>query len=280
MYTTHRIYRKLFAVVLSTLIALVIASCVTGALQSVHDTYQSEFQASLTRGNDGSNKKEALDPSNTNQFPVTLTAIASFRSKYPNNTNAIKHVSVLEAMIYLQSGQYGLARLAAKNAKEMPGSLSTFKEGLIRDELFLQAMTVEGNKGLIDAWELIDATETPGLENAVLFTEIGDNLSNLARSNKAPAHDEGKTYIAAVAVICYQWAMEGKKLAVTGNAAQREALNEAIEKEYGEFMMAALAPHLTDTEKQASDAELKELARWSARHRYVRLYHFGQDLAQ
>ncbi len=51
-----------------------------------------------------------------------------------------------------------------------------------------------------------------------------------------------------------------------------------IGKKYGQKMMDALDPHLTDAEKQASDTELKELARWSARYRYVRLYHIGKKL--
>lgn len=279
MYT-HRVNPRSFAVILLMLVALVTASCASGALRSVHDTYLNEFQASLTRENDGSEAAKALDPSNRNQFPETLTAISSFRSEYPNSTNAIKHVSVLEAMVYLQSGQYGLARLAAKNAKGMPGDLSTYKDGLIRDQLFLLALTDERGRGLIDVWEMIESTRGfPSLEKANTFEDLGDNLSDLAKRSKAPAHDEGKTYIAAVAVLCYQWAMEGKKLAVVGTPAEKQRHIKEIETKYGNLMKDALEPHLTDVEKNATDAELQELARWSARYRYVRLYHVGKKLA-
>lgn len=279
MYAIQRNNQRLYTVLLLMLTVLVTVSCVSGALRSVHDTYLSEFQASLTRQNDGLAADKALDPSSNNQFPVTLTAISSFRSEYPSSTNAIKHVSVLEAMVYLQSGQYGLARLAAKNAQAMPGDLSTYKDGLIRDQLFLSALTDPNGQGLIDAWELIASTGNPGLEKAPLFEKIGDNLATLAKNSKAPANDEGKTYIAAVAAICYQWAMAGKTIAVKGTPAQKEELKKKIGQEYGQKMMDALGPHLTDAEKQADDAELKELARWSARYRYVRLYHIGKKLA-
>ena len=278
MYTIQRNHQRLYTIVLLVLTALVTVSCVSGALRSVHDTYLSEFQASLTRENDGLTAEKALDPSNKNQFPVTLTAISSFRSEYPSSTNAIKHVSVLEAMVYLQSGQYGLARLAAKNAQAMPGNLSTYKDGLIRDQLFLSALTDPNGQGLIDAWELIESTGNPSLEKAPLFEKMGDNLSRLAQNSKAPANDEGKTYVAAVAAICYQWAMAGKIIAVKGTPGQKEELKKVIGLEYGQKMMDALDPHLTDAEKQASDAELRELARWSARYRYVRLYHIGKKL--
>jgi hypothetical protein len=202
---------------------------------------------------------------------VTLTAISSFRSEYPNRTNAIKHVSVLEAMVYLQSGQYGLARLAAKNAREMPGDLSTHKDGLIRDQLFLLALTDEGGLGLIDAWELIESTTAPSFEKTPRFKRLGDNLSSLA--------EESKAYVAAVAVLCYQWAMVGEKSAVTGRPEEKQRRLKEIEKKYGELMIEALGPHLTNAEKNASDDELKKLARWSARYRYVRLYHIGKKLA-
>lgn len=244
------------------LLALAVGGCASSSLQEIHDTYQSEFRSQLS----SASSKLSISNFNKVKFPETMRSITNFRQKYPSLDTANKHTTVLEALIYLQSGQYGQAKLAASTAERMPGSLTTYGGGLSRDELLLRAMNTE--PGLIGGWKMLAGKQKSTPENLELAAQQLQDISSSTASSVVNG-DDGRLYIAAVSSMLW------RKLALTkilGNAN-----GKAIKKEYGAKMTTVLDPHLTTQEKGASATDVKALSSWALRYRYVRLYQIGRS---
>ncbi|QNN23322.1 hypothetical protein HED60_13900 [Planctomycetales bacterium ZRK34] len=274
------------AIVLLTMVALAMAGCVSSSLQAIHDNYRSEFQSQLGRVSAITKAEQGAASLKAEQFPVTLAAIAKFRQDYPNQDDANKHITVLEAMIYLQTQRYGHARLAASVAGGMQGaSLNTYGGGLTRDELFLQALLV--NPGMIDAWEILLPGDTLQDGDEELYRQTADSLAKIAMADadNVPAGDGGRAYIAATAALMrmkemdYRIVLEKSKLKKPNP--DKDAINKEVirlKQEYGKKIEELMKPHLTPIELGAADNDAQELSEWAIRYRYVRIYKIGQHL--
>jgi hypothetical protein len=246
-------------------LALFVSGCAHTKLVRVHDVYRAEFQ-------------QQLEPSATPTpaeftFPNTLAAIQTFRDEHPTRHDALKHLAVLEAMVQLQSGNYGLAKATAAQADAMPGSLIDRNRKLKRDALFLEALRLE--PGLIEAFQMIHG-DLPKDEERL--EQCGRGLAGLARNHQGIKEDDGAIYIAAVAANCFLHAIKQAALLTTGTKEERERLRREAELKHGAAAMEAMAPHLTESEMNADHAELKRLATESSRYRYVRLYHLAMHM--
>jgi len=244
-----------------------LTSCAYRGLVHVHDVYRAEFQAQLQKPNDAGPTPKPSE----SKFPETLNAIQAFRESHPQEQNALKHLAVLEAMVYLQSGNYGTARAAAKRADALPGSITTSKHNLLRDALFLEAM--KQKPGLIEAFEMIYGG-SPKVEEQL--EQCGNNLSAVARQYGAVEGDSGAIHVASVAADCYLFALRQAVSRAVGTPEARERSIKDAKRKYGQAAMHALEPHLTAVEKTASPAERDSLAEWSPRYKYVRFYHIAQ----
>ncbi len=271
---------KRFLNFVSLFTILVIASttfggCYSRTLQGVHDTYRSEFQANLDKASTFKTSAEGAAALQVDQFPVTLSAISSFRQKYPKVENANKHLTVLEAMIYLQTGRYGQARLARKTASEMgSASLTTFGGGLTRDELLFQAM--QKTPGLIEGWEFLDnsgAGTEPG-EGDVL--SAADNIAELSRNSSVAEGDDGRIYLASTASLLYLRQMDDE--AIIAKFYGRDP--NPIYRKYGKIIVETLEPHLQPHEIASSEDAAADLSKWALRYRYVRIYQIGKDYSK
>lgn len=272
---SHRT-RSVIIVPLLIIVVISLTGCVSGALRSVHDTYRSEFQAQLEQSSSFTTAEDGAVALQAERFPVTLSAIATFRQQYPNNNDAIKHLTVLEAMIYLQTQRYGHASLAAKTADELPGSLTTFGGGLTRDELLLRAMRPSSGPGLIEAWEMLAPAGGSTLITNAGLESSAQHLKSVAASDQVPEGDEGRLYIAAVyALVRMKQLSRDIIFAESNNQADQVP---AIKRKYGQLIVAALDPHLLPHEKLADAADVTELSDWSIRYRYVRIYQIGLAL--
>lgn len=277
------------AVIISFLLLVIItAGCASSGLKEVHQIYETEYSRQLAGTIEISGKKPPKLVSSETQFPETLNAIVGFRAKNPTKKNAVKHVAVLEAMIYLQSGQYGMARLAAVQANKLEGSLTTVDGAPLRDELFLKALILD--PGLVDAWEIIRNLD-PGDETLELATlqrihdgtleQTARGLSELANSAKVAKEDDGALYIAATAAICYLYVREYKVARITGvDVNTIKARKAELSKEYGKKIRVTMEGHLTEVEKMANEKELEELSKFWGRYQFVRLYHIGKAYEQ
>jgi hypothetical protein len=246
-------------------LVLVLVSCAQRNLLRVHNVYQAEFQQHLAASATPAPAEAA--------FPRTLEAIEHFRTRHPNREDALKHLAVLEAMIQLQAGNYGLAQAVAAHAEALPGSLIDRNQKLRRDALFLDALRLD--PGLIEAFQMIHG-DLPKEEERL--EQCGDALAVLARTHHGVDGDDGAVYIASVAANCYLHALEQAVLLTTGTSENRARLIRQAEMKYGTAAMQALAPHLSEREMNASHADLKRLAAESHRYRYVRFYHIAKQV--
>jgi hypothetical protein len=243
------------------LVAAILGGCASSSLQEIHDTYQSEFQGQLSAVS-----SDPRSDFNAQKFPATLSSINSFRQKHASLDEANKHLTVLEALVYLQSGRYGQARLAASTANGMPGSLTLYGGGLSRDELLLKSMNEE--PGLIDGWKMLASPAGASIDDFDLAAQQLQDISS-SDDSRAANGDDGRIYLAAVSAMLWRKAAMMKILAGADHDVTKNA--------YGAKMTAALDPHLRPHEKDASAADANELAGWALRYRYVRLYLIGKD---
>jgi len=258
--------QSLRAFLLCLLVVVALTGCVSDSLRMVHDTYQSEFQAQLSEAPVFATAGEGAGAMKAEQFPVTLSAIASFRQEHPTSTNAAKHVTVLEALIYLQTQRYGHARLAARTAREMPGSLTTFGGGLTRDELLLEAMIAE--PGLIEAWEILAPPDNHPKPTTEDIADTAGQLESIASREEVPAGDDGLIYLAAVASLLRMKEMD--RVVNLANSKDEHDKVPEIKNKYGRKIKATIEPHLLAHEKHGSDEDVAELSKWAVRYRYVR----------
>jgi hypothetical protein len=185
----------------------------TTALSTLHDTYRREFiQAELPEAKSVSLEAKEPQGLQAGSFQETLAAIADYRRKYPDATKELSHLTVLEGMIYLQSRQFGLARLAAKDVEAAGKNLSA-SESAPRDSLFAAVFA-----SLVDGWEVIarHETGTPNIndkpkEYGEILAQAADRMQQKLCEVKNAGRlrvvegDQGASYIATTAAIFYFW---------------------------------------------------------------------------
>ena len=196
------------------LIALALAGCVrlaprTTALNTIHQSYRTEFQQflPLTIPAPGKIMSEPIAPaSDQPAFAQTLREIREYRLKYGEDSRESAHLKVLEGMIYLQSGQIGMARLLQDDLQEAGRNLNSGTGAFTRDQLLAANFS-----SLVDGWEQIllavkldEGFKVEKLEAAA--DRIAKALTSLDASKLAqPDVDEGAIYIATTAAIFYVW---------------------------------------------------------------------------
>lgn len=195
----------------------------TAALNEVHQVYRDEFiesQIPVPRIEQGSLAPQALAPGT---FDRTVAAIGDFRRRYADAAQENNHLTVLEGMIYLQSRQIGLARLAREEVEKAGQSLTT-GESAPRDALFAATF-----RHLIEGWDLIareeiDRKDTQkrdedkfvvgnrGSEDVVALTTAANGIRRELCTRREAGQlervggDQGATYLAATAAVFLVWA--------------------------------------------------------------------------
>lgn len=203
-----------FAVVAMHLLGCATVFPQTDDLKMIHTTYRQEF-ISAALPDAKSISPDTQKPAGLRQgsFAQTLAAIADYRRQYPDATQELSHLAVLEGMIYLQSRQFGLARLAVNNVTEAGRKLST-SSSAPRDSLFAEVF-----QDLVDGWEVIarHETGTPNINDNA--RENGDKLAAAADAItgklcavkkagrlRSVEGDQGASYVATTGAIFYFWA--------------------------------------------------------------------------
>lgn len=177
----------------------------TAALEKIHESYRTEFvqlmQLMVPKPGDKSGSSTAT--ANQALFAETLREIRDYRIKYDQESQEAYHLTILEGMIYLQSRQFGLARLIRDDVKTAGTKLKSGTGDSVRDKLL-----ADNFQDLLDGWQEILKIGTPqALNTHTLVTatrNIERNLSSketLARIK--PETDDGAIYIATTAAIFY-----------------------------------------------------------------------------
>ncbi|NBO64507.1 MAG: hypothetical protein EBU88_06640 [Acidobacteria bacterium] len=217
------------------------------ALRQIHHTYRGEFDqylqltvpAPLADGtvSVGSRGAESSAPA---PFASTLREIRAYRIRYGENNRESAHLTVLEGMIYLQTGQLGMARLLLPDLRRASESLGQGTGAAVRDRLLAQNFD-----SLLAGWTAIREPETRDSARrlAEAAGSIGIRLGSPDRPGLErgfePEVDEGAIYLATSGAIFYAWV--GKILSLQS----REDRPCWCAKG-----MALIAPHLSETERR------------------------------
>ncbi len=246
-------------------------------LRNIHNTYRNEFDQYLRLGIPAAadSREEtikrinsaSIDLTRQAAFSETLREIRYYRVMHGESTREAAHLTVLEGMIYLQTGQFSLASLLVPEIKKAEALLSENSGSMARDRLF--AATFEA---LINGWGAISRSErrisnllsrsaaTPiatvplYLQLANASTTIGKELETL-RSNKKviyqPEVDDGAIYLATTAAIFYLHVGEVMLFKYPDESMKQQRQEEiACWCEKGRLLMA---PFLSDSEKRIAE---------------------------
>lgn len=179
----------------------------TDALKHVHDTYRQEFIKLIVPSTIGY-KNDTVDAS----FAGTLAEIRAFKSMYGEDTIEAQHLDVLEAMIYLQSNQFGMASLMKQRVNDAAGKLQPRTGEYTRDQLFASSF-----EHLLSGWEVIDKVKKAKPEEDVkpYARKIRTSAEGIKKvlvpdpnkfdPKKYSDADDGAIYLATTAAIFYTW---------------------------------------------------------------------------
>lgn len=256
---------------LATLVIILLCGCAvlaprTAALKSVHQTYRDDFAHWMVPS--PADKPAPLSFSNQPPFSATLQAIRNFRARYGEDSAEAAHLTVLEGMVYLQSGRVGMAKLIAAEVAKAGQHLQSATGKNVRDALF-----AENFADLLTGWEEIndesdndDATFTEWQKLRDAANAIEQRLQQKIQDKKlADADaDQGGIYLATTAGIFYVWAYAYEKIENPQSAAvDKQTWFTNAREIIGSF--------LSSTEKEAAaDPSLNQAA--TGRLRYLLWY--------
>jgi len=190
----------------------------TTALREIHQTYRAEFDqylqltvpAPAPDGNVDTPPRAtvgaAREVAGPAPFATTLREIRGYRIRYGETTREASHLTVLEGMIYLQTGQLGLARLLLPDLRHAADQLGQGSAAAVRDQLLARNF-----EPLLAGWSALREPETRDSARrlATAAAAIGTQLAKLVRSSPSrasdPEVDEGAIYLATSGAIFYAW---------------------------------------------------------------------------
>jgi hypothetical protein len=219
----------------------------------VHQSYREEFTraVALPPPSQGPRAISEQKSGEDRAFPLTLRAIREFRVRYGENSPEAAHLTVLEAMIYLQSGRFGMAKLVADDVRAAQASLRSGTGQYTRDELLARSFghLLQGWQEIDDFADASDGTiaEHQQLEQAA--DGIKATLDSLEAPRIAqPEVDEGAIYLATTAAIFYVWVFELKSQAGLPDARKSIWFRKGHE---------LIGRYLSETERKAAAGTLQ-----------------------
>lgn len=207
-----KILRRLPLLALVLLLPLLLGGCKavlprTAALQSVHEAYRDEFTKFVMID---PNKALTATAPEHGDFDVTLRRIRDFRASYGEDSPEEAHLTVLEGMIYLQTGRIGMASLISQDVSQKAAKLSSGTGQEVRDKLFAESF-----KFLVEGWGEI-AEQNDGDDQLADWSKLREaavgietKLNDTNRFKFASAEvDAGGVYLAATAGTFNVWAAQ------------------------------------------------------------------------
>lgn len=239
----------------------------TAALQLVHDTYRADFMAF----NVPAPAMQAGLASPPAVFSKSLQSIRDYRLKYPSDSQELAHLKVLEGMIYLQSGRFGLAEAVKDDVQTAGARLSSGTGRTVRDRLF-----AENFPRLIDGWK---ETTKPNNQKWQTFSNVADSLfrslTNEPPSKLAdPEADQGAIYLANTAAIFDVWAYSLYAVEHGGDPGYNDAATRKMWFTRGRDLIGRFLTPAEKSPQAANDVSQT----MEGRLRYVQWYHWlGQS---
>ena len=240
----------------------------TTALKKIHESYRIDFQQFLQQSIPEPNQNPKTPASKQDQpaFAETLREIRDYRLKYGEGSQEAAHLKVLEGMIYLQSGQFGMAHLVEPDVSSAQNSLKSGTGAYTRDQLLAMAFP-----NLLQGWEEVQKQFDPapghlGADVTIVqkaADDIKDKLDKLDKTKLAqPEVDEGAIYLATTAAIFYVWVYALRSRQEPNSKPQWFGKGQEL-----------IGRYLTDMEKRAAkDATVTNVP--AGRLRYLSWYGF------
>ena len=182
----------------------------------------------------------ARAPASDNAFPRTIAAINEFKVAHPEAKIEIAHLTVLEGMAHLQSGQIGRAKLMRDEVRTAAPLLHSGNDRFTRDEMLARAYDP-----LLVGWEQVSFARPSSSINpsSASFKDAASGIESTLRgldSSRvaAPELDAGAKYLATSAGVFRVW---------VGNLQPTE---KAAERQKGAVLLERF---LTPAEKQAAE---------------------------
>lgn len=246
-------------IAISTLASCSILTPKTRDLERVHQTYTNEWiEASMPKA--GAQPGVKVQPG---AFKRSLAAIRNYKVEHGKNTTVASHLTVLEGLIHLQSGSFGMARLLSADVAEAKGRLRSRGGWATRDYLIascypdlVAGWSAAARMGRGDQSVRREDFEGPAVR-------IGETLAKLEDGAADADVDSGGAYVATSAVIFWMWAREfvaenGERAAIVGQARK------------------LLEPWLSDSERASveSGTHKESGMNWGSRERFLDWYAF------
>lgn len=259
---TRLLYGKLPFFIAFFLIAYLLSGCTlltpkTETLKQVHNTYRQEFIKLLVP----SPSTGIKDVSDDASFAGTLAEIRAFKSKYGEDTIEAQHLDVLEAMIYLQSNQFGMASLMKNKVAKASEKLQSRTGEYTRDQLFAQSFV-----HLLSGWAEIQKAKENGKPDAQTLKTSAEGIKKILGGpdpKKYSEADDGAIYLATTAAIFYTWVFD-----IEGG--DKESLYKAGSDLIGRF--------LSESEREVAKVETKKInpigLERNPRLRYIQWYNY------
>jgi hypothetical protein len=301
--------RLLSVFILAAMVGCAFLTPKSAELEKIHQCYREEFMTTAipTAIDERQDVACQVDPDG---FVRTLQAIRDFQVRYPDVDPAItQHLYVLQAMVFLQSGRPGMARLLNKDFIEKGNITASKGGGFTRDALFADNL-----ENLIDGWTVYCQLITAGGPfNEPAFSDHQRAIEDSAHAirtylktfeTKDPAADEGAVYLAASAALFQMWATKiksdrclfGKKCEAVGlsdddlqrlcggdrdcrNSERGAAVGKAKAREFASYR-ELIGRFLSEPERRLADSENWQTAA-IGRYRYLAVYRYlGQHAAE
>jgi hypothetical protein len=246
----------------------------TNTLQKIHDTYRADFQKSIALTIPTPADEPVLGKAGVDQayFADTLREIRDYRVTYGEKSQEAAHLKVLEGMIYLQTGQTGMARLLAPDVRNAEGALASKTGAYVRDQLLARVFY-----SLVDGWDQIGQKSPDAQKLQLAADHIGIELKTLdPQKISAPEVDEGAVYIATTAAIFYVWAYRQNSFACedTVRFPNKRDCDDNLKKQTISRGRDLIELFLSDTEKKAAEAASTDVP--PGRLRYISWYRWLQ----
>lgn len=252
---SHRTLRARPMAALAPILVL-LAACATvqpatTSLQDIHDAYRREFADVVVPLPDS-----GTTGARSTAFAETLRRIRDYRTRFAGDTEPAAHLVVLEGMIYLQSGRFGMAQLLQDTVMAVASRLGSADGTSTRDQLFARAFP-----HLVSGWRLSTAAAASNLQtgDGQRLAGAGDSIAALLTGSTltrlaSPEADEGAIYLATSAATFWSWASK--------------ALNQPPLLARGHDLIGCF---LSPTERLAAETD-DALAAPAGRLRYIAAY--------
>jgi len=234
-------------------------------LENIHHKYTDEWSEYSLQALTGPTVTSGINTGN-GAFNNTLAGIRNYKKIYGEGSKVAAHLTVLEGMIYIQSGKTGMARLLVTEVRKAKEKLGNSAGIAVRDYIFADCY-----EELTSGWEAIYQVTIEGIDRkSDNFKNPADGIARkltaISKDLRAQGDlDSGGAYVATSAAIFYLWAYSAAQGA--GNLTLQEMAMKGKD---------VLEPWLSDDEISCVKQGIYTSKQfdWGSRQRYLDWYDY------